>query len=327
MHSLTGASSIVRSHDDLTVVIPTCDRPEWAKALVAVVADVRISDDIIVIDDGAGSADWEHDVAGARISFTHGQGVAVARNKGLELARSTYVLFIDDDVVPSRQTLLMLAKIADMGEHDVVTVNVVGHNGLCAISALIDQRYPLSRGPEVRVFPGSTGAWWSPNDVWRVGVGACMLWRTELLRSLKGFEPRLGQGRQFGGSEDLYAFRRALMANAQIVYRGDLTVEHRHPSSWSTLREKMRKYAEAEGALAAHVLLEEKRLGMTLHVLSDTLFSIPAALEEAYRCVRGKAHLPFLDVLLFGVRAGRGFYGYLQAAIWQERPNPIASRR
>lgn len=103
---------------NITAVIPTRNRPLMAaEAVQSVVNQTHPPDEIVVVDDGDGSAAEE--LAGQfdiKTVHTNGKGPAVARNEGVAAAHGEWIAFCDDDDVwlPER-----LAKQADRIEDDV----------------------------------------------------------------------------------------------------------------------------------------------------------------------------------------------------------------
>ncbi|RBQ17960.1 transferase [Spongiactinospora rosea] len=82
----------------ITVVIPTIGRPCLADVLAALTPappDARI----IVVDDRPGTAKLLK-APGAEVLRTGGKGPAAARNAGWRAARTPWVAFLDDDVIP-----------------------------------------------------------------------------------------------------------------------------------------------------------------------------------------------------------------------------------
>ncbi|WP_020174237.1 glycosyltransferase family 2 protein [Methyloferula stellata] len=102
--------------DSVAVVIATCGRPELAKSLVRALRDqTRPPDAIFVVacrdEDVAG---FDKDQPGLTVSLGR-RGLPKQRNDGLALAagRFSYVVFFDDDFVPSRywiETMVELFK-------------------------------------------------------------------------------------------------------------------------------------------------------------------------------------------------------------------------
>ena len=86
---------------DVSVVIPCHNAEEWiGRAIDRALAQEGASVEVIVIDDGStdGSLDAAK-VRGDRIRLETGpnRGACAARNRGLELARAPYVMFLDAD--------------------------------------------------------------------------------------------------------------------------------------------------------------------------------------------------------------------------------------
>ena len=88
---------------DVTVVIPTKDRPSLAARAASMALDQSgVNVEVIVVDNGSrpANADWlaqNIDSQAKLITEPRPVGVSVARNIGAELASSEWVAFLDDD--------------------------------------------------------------------------------------------------------------------------------------------------------------------------------------------------------------------------------------
>lgn len=101
-----------RSHNSLTVVIPTYNRREvLAKALAAYAAQSspELIQELIVVDDGSTDTTQSlvREMKAAMpfpIRYLHqvNRGPAAARNYGIRETRSSLVLFTDSDIIPKR---------------------------------------------------------------------------------------------------------------------------------------------------------------------------------------------------------------------------------
>lgn len=93
----------------ISIVIPTHNRVASLETLLNLLAEQEYPLhllEVIVVADGC-NADTEHLLQHYRPPFTFqylilpGQGPAVARNRGAEIAKGDLLLFLDDDIVPS----------------------------------------------------------------------------------------------------------------------------------------------------------------------------------------------------------------------------------
>jgi len=92
----------------LSIIIPTCDRGEvFRKTLASAVAAIQEFDaEIIVINDSRKSTPTvTNEYERVRLHANEGQGVAAARNHGARLAQGDLLLFIDDDILISQETV------------------------------------------------------------------------------------------------------------------------------------------------------------------------------------------------------------------------------
>ncbi len=105
---------------DYTFVIPAT-RPGQVRNLVSqLLAQGASAERVIVVDDSPdGSVSHALIDASVRTLRTGASGQGVARNAGARAATTSWLAFVDDDVVPDGQFLCgMNATIADVGERD-----------------------------------------------------------------------------------------------------------------------------------------------------------------------------------------------------------------
>lgn len=108
----------------LSVVMPCYNGAAYlAEALVSALQQAPAPDEILVVDDGStdGSAGIaEGFIAGVRCVRQEHQGVAVARNHGLSLARGDFIAFLDaDDLWPAGS---LAARRAVLDTHPEVDI-------------------------------------------------------------------------------------------------------------------------------------------------------------------------------------------------------------
>lgn len=113
-------TSGVTSEPDVTVVVPTRDRPASLRAcMTALRAQVDVVAEIVVVDDAsrdAGAvADTAATVPAARVVRAEGRGPAAARNLGARAAVAPIVCFTDDDCRPVPGWLGALRARIDAG--------------------------------------------------------------------------------------------------------------------------------------------------------------------------------------------------------------------
>lgn len=88
---------------NISVIIPTCNRPEMLKrAIASVLAQTYQDFEIIVVDDGMKEraesvVNFFHDPRITYIAHEQGKGGAAARNTGIRAAKGEFIAFLDDD--------------------------------------------------------------------------------------------------------------------------------------------------------------------------------------------------------------------------------------
>ncbi|MDP9131762.1 MAG: glycosyltransferase, partial [Nitrospirota bacterium] len=109
----------------VSVIVPTCNRPERLRAALASINRQEYQDfEVIVVNDGTfpvESVVTEMNLAGRMTLVNHdrNRGLAAARNTGLRLAKGTYVAYLDDDDRFLSDHLGTLVACLERGTHQV----------------------------------------------------------------------------------------------------------------------------------------------------------------------------------------------------------------
>lgn len=132
----------------ITAIITTHHRPELLlRALASVAAEVRLPDEILVVEDGEGPETLERIRATAlpcRLVQRRMHSVSKARNLGLREARGEWVIYLDDDDVAYPGRCAVLEQAAVLSRCPVVygaTRKVAG-----AIRTHVPTHHPLGEG-------------------------------------------------------------------------------------------------------------------------------------------------------------------------------------
>lgn len=103
----------------ISVIIPTYNRAKYLKFAIQSVLDQTVKDhEIIVVDDGSTDDTGEMLRAYPKVQavFQENQGVIVARNKGMHLAKGEFVAFLDSDDLWFRDKLERQLRFFDQDE-------------------------------------------------------------------------------------------------------------------------------------------------------------------------------------------------------------------
>lgn len=170
----------------VSVVIPTHNRVDLlGEAVDSVLAERSVPLELIVVDDASsdGTADW---LAGRDIPrlqhqvLSPGRGGSGARNVGLERCRAPHVLFLDDD--DTLEPGAVPALLAALHRHPEA-VRAVGAHRVSGVGV----RSRRASHPRV---PMTRRTWREELAQWNMPPGA-MLWRTEVVRRLGGWDESL----------------------------------------------------------------------------------------------------------------------------------------
>lgn len=226
------------SYRDVTVVIPVRDNLTGVQRLVHSLRGLAV----VVVDDGSARPVQVEDFAGANcavrvIHRPESGGPAAARNAGMALCETEFVVFLDSDVVPRRGWLeALLGHFCDPAVA-LVAPRIVG---------MPDADNLLARYEAVRssLDLGQREAPVMPHGSVSYVPSAAMVGRTEALRSIGGFDEAMTCG------EDVDLCWRLVEAGARLRYEPIALVSHDHrsdPGQW--LRRKA-FYGSSAGPLA-----------------------------------------------------------------------------
>jgi GT2 family glycosyltransferase len=232
-------------------------------------------------------------------------GLSWARNCAVGEARGELLAYTDDDVEVDPGWIDGLVRgFARSESVGCVTGLVCSASVDGPVEAYFDgrtswgdscepRRLSLARDSHDGLFPYSAGVF---------GTGASFAFRTELIRSLGGFDVALGAGTRAAGGEDLDAFVRVVLAGYEVAYEPSALVWHHHRSDLAGLDRQMFAYGSGLTAfLFKHLLDPITRRGVLRRVPTGVrkMVAIPGATFAAGASVQA------LDAGASDVRPGR----------------------
>jgi GT2 family glycosyltransferase len=269
----------------VSVVVATRERPELLRRCLDALRDLEYPDYEVIVVDNAPVTSSTADMVATRYADTvryacePRQGLAVAHNRGVEMARGTIVAFVDDDVLVDRHWLTALAEgFAAGNDVGCVTGLILPAELETPAQLLLEQHGGFDKGLQLTVYDRGPHR---PDDVLfpftagRFGSGANMAFDIRVLRSIGGFDTSIGIGTYARGGDDLAAFFRVVLDH-QLVYQPAALVWHRHHRDMAALRTQAYGYGVGLGAYLASVLVREPRM------LAALLHRFPAGLNYAF---------------------------------------------
>lgn len=221
----------------ISVIIATHNRPDQLqRCLHSLLRSEYPEFQVIVVDsapaDGAAEA-LVRGVFGEEVHYVREPvaGLARAHNRGLPHAHGSIVAFTDDDTIVDPGWLSALAEtFARDPRIGCVTGLILPAELETPAQLALDRQSDFGKGytprswslsdpPEDPLFPFTAG---------RFGSGANMAFRTDVLRSLGGFDNATGAGTPAMSGDDLLAFFEVLNAGHTLAYQPSAIIWHRH---------------------------------------------------------------------------------------------------
>lgn len=300
----TAASTRLPADIPVSIVVGTYDRPndlrDCIRCLVTQDSPRRV--EIIVVDNHPASGITPPVVSefpGVVLVSESRQGVAYARNAGINVSTGEIVVSIDDDVKMPSDWLEKL--IAPFIRSDVMTVtgNVLPLE-LETLSQRFFEKYGgLGRGFEQ--FEVSTSwferSWHHIVPTWELGGTANAAFRASIFSNseIGVMDEPLGPGMPSGVGEDIYIFYKVLKAGYTIVYEPTAFVWHKHRRDLSALRRQLYNYSKGFTSYNLTTLLRDG----DFRVLANLLVYLPLYhLKRIYYRLRGWSNYPISLILL-----------------------------
>ena len=238
---------------DLTVVVPTRDRPDRLARCLAAIGDLDPAPGaVVVVDSASRDPAAVADVVGDRATLVRCSqpGASRARNAGFRAAATPIVAFVDDDVrLATDWVPRIVAPFVD--DHVVVVTGSVrageAEGDVGAVAVTDD------------VLPGAFDACFLGN----VGASANLALRRTVLEAVDGFDALLGAGGRFRAAEDLDLIDRAL-DHGGGWHAADAVGFH---DQWRTRRELLRlevDYGLGFGVRLSKLLRADPRRGLRM---------------------------------------------------------------
>lgn len=212
----------------VTVVIPTYRRPEMLTELLeALSPQLTDESETLVIDNDpeASARGIAEGRPGIRYIHETRRGVVHARNRGVAEARGRYVVFLDDDEVPSPDWLSAFAAQARDGV-------IASFGRIAPRFADTPQRglKPLLVKLFSREVEGPTGT--DISAIWAyLGTGNAMFDKAACFPEPEPFDPRFNAS----GGEDIWMIRGLMARGVRLIWNREALVEELVPAERMTL--------------------------------------------------------------------------------------------
>ena len=304
----------------VSVVIPTCNRPDDLRRCLAALEEQRGERpmQVIVVDNRPGTGSPSRAVvaefSGVILLEEPKPGLSYARNAGFAAATGDICIAIDDDVTVPHGWLERLVAPFARPEVMAVTGNVLPLELETTSQCRFESYGGLGKG--FTAFDVN-GQWFRDMrgavPTWNIGATANAAFRSSVFSdpAIGMLDEALGAGMPTGCSEDTYLFYKILKANHTIAYEPTAWVWHRHRRDERALRHQIYCYSKGHVAYHLTTLLRDGDRRALLRLA----YGLPKTyLRRAWQRVRRRSDYPMslIFVELAGTLAG-------PFALWQAR--------
>jgi GT2 family glycosyltransferase len=317
---LDSPSPQLASSIGVSIVIPTCHRPDDLRRCLDAVTSQRANRhvEVIVIDNRPSADSPTAAIARSYPDVVLLQeprpGLSYARNAGIAAATGDIVVAIDDDVTVPDGWLERLVAPFTRADVMAVTGHVLPFELETPSQCRFEAYGGLGKGfdrldVDGRWFRSFRGA----VPTWHLGATANAAFRASIFRDprIGMLDEALGAGMPAGCSEDTYLFYRILKADHAIAYEPAAYVWHRHRRSGHALRRQIRAYSAGHVAYHLTTLLRHG----DARALVRLAYSLPKTwLRRTFERLRGRSSYPLHLIVteIAGSLAGPW-------ALWQSR--------
>ena len=315
-----GPPASLDPHTSVSIVLPTCNRPDDLRRCLAALRRQRTARrmEVVVIDNRPGPGSPTPAVVREFDDVTLIEeprpGLSYARNAGLAAATGDILVAIDDDVtVPDGWLERLVAPFA-RPEVMAVTGHVLPIELETEAQCQFENYGGLGKGfSRFEV----NGDWFrslrGAVPTWNLGATANAAFRATIFSDprIGVLDEALGAGMPTGCSEDTYLFYRILKADHTIVYEPSAWVWHLHRRDYRALRHQIRCYSKGHVAYHLTTLMRDG----DVRALVRLGYSLPKTyLRRACVRLRGRSEYPLSLILteVAGSLAGPW-------ALWQSR--------
>ncbi|HEX4734152.1 MAG TPA: glycosyltransferase [Thermoleophilaceae bacterium] len=226
----------------ISVVIPTLNRPDALPRTLDALAGQTFEDfEVVVVEDAKNEAPITNANLDIRTLRAAAPGASHARNTGWRAAVNPVVLFLGDDIIPSRELLARHAALH--AEHPQDDVGVLGHVEWARELKRTAFMVWLDHGIQFN-YPSILGTEAGPGHLYTANVS---LKRTALER-VGGFDAE----RYPFLYEDIDLGVRLFEQGFRLIYEREASAEHLHDVTLERWKARMAIQARAERAWVRH---------------------------------------------------------------------------
>lgn len=275
-----------RGSTSLTATVALCTlgkHPRLPESIAALTRQTHPNLQILVVDNDPTSGATRRGLSdlmssNMRIIDQPRRGLSRARNSAIEACATDVLLFTDDDAIADPNWVAASVRAFSAADVHAVTGMVLPAELRTEAQVTFEQYGGFGKGTDALFWaatthvpeaaarsatdhakPGPRGPLF-PYTAGKVGSGNNMAFRLDILRSVGGFDERLGAGTLSRGGEDLEAFSRVMLAGGTVRYTPDAVVWHYHRETMDQLAAQIRANGVGMSAILTKFISQHPRL-------------------------------------------------------------------
>lgn len=261
-------NAIKKSDESVSVVVPTCRRPQHLRrCLQGLAKQNRHADRIIVVnncsDDGEVESLIREEFPQVEYIECTTKGVSAARNAGAAICDSKFLAFLDDDVIPEPHWLEQIGVEINRDQRiavcrGMVLPSVIETESQARMEALGGFNGGF-RPRWIQLETEKNNAYTDYLEFPELGAGCQFIVRRSAFEQVGGFDPEIGAGLGIDG-EDVDFFARIIDQGHIFYYEPAAIVFHHHRESSEIFEEQIRRAAWSTAYLWGRLARRYKRV-------------------------------------------------------------------
>lgn len=294
----------------LSVIITTKDRVSLLEHTLKLVKEIpRLNEvvlEIIIVNDGSADLTSLASQYQCAIIKNKSHGLAAGRNTGASIAKANYLLFYDDDILPTTSHFMRHLEVQKNNPGSIVTANRFYPSELIKLAEKkpfgrykLKHEYNWLEGCNLRPVENNNGLYYSDGAA---GFSCCM--PKSIWLDLGGFNENF----QYAGCEDNEFFYRARQKGYHVIFDETNTCYHNELDNFELKRWLHRQATGIKGAVVITNIHPEGKLHPTYYLNTPISNEDSPEIKRIKKKRTALSRQGNLNMILFLTRLGEAIH-------------------